>query len=146
MAAPVYGRQYIRFAETGLVPDAAAIPQFRVVQATGTTDPTSVTNVFSAAGEALGVIQQEKNLASTGLATDLMREATIATSGLLLVEHDAANPLAVGDVLTVDVAGKASVTGVSGTNHFAVTVNATTPIVRQLVGIGGQDMVLVSFN
>tara|TARA_R110001592_G_scaffold87827_6_gene259143 strand:+ start:5812 stop:6243 length:432 start_codon:yes stop_codon:yes gene_type:complete len=141
-AGPQYGKQYIRFAETGLVADNLAIPQFSVVQATGATDPTSITNVFAGAGECLGVLQQEFNTATTGYATDLLRLATVATSGLLLVAMDAANAVVVGTVLTVDATGRAS----SAAGAFAVTVDGTTPIVRQLVAIGGTSFALVSFN
>lgn len=142
-ASPVYGRQYIRFAETGLVADDLAIPQFSLVIDSGAgTDPTSITNVIAGAGEALGVLQQEFNLANTGLGTDLLRLGTVATSGLLLIAMDAANQLAIGDALTVDGVGQAS----AAAGAFAMTVNATTPIVRQLVNIGGVSMALVSFN
>ena len=140
-AGPQYGKQYIRFAETGLVADNLAIPQFRVVQVTGATEPASITNVFAGAGEALGVLQQEFNLASSGLGTDLLRLGTVATSGLLLVAMDAANAMTVGAVLTVDATGRASAVG----GAFAVTVNGSTPIVRQLVAIGGTSFALVSF-
>lgn len=139
-AAPQYGKQYIRFAETGLVADNLAIGQFRVVQATGATEPTSITNVFAGAGEALGVLQQEFNLASSGQGTDLLRLGTVATSGLLLVEMDAAAPQAAGDALAVDAEGRAAAGG------FAVTVNGGTPIVRQVVAIGGGSFALVSFG
>ena len=145
MANPQYGKQYIRFAETALVADNVAIPQFRlVIDAGAGTDPVTVTNVVAAAGEALGVIQQEKNLASTGYATDLYREATIATSGLLLIEMDGANALSAGDALTVDATGRASNAN-PGVGSFAMTVNGTTPVVRQVVAIGGLSQALVSF-
>ena len=140
-AGPQYGKQYIRFAETGLVADNLAIPQFRVVQVTGATEPASITNVFAGAGEALGVLQQEFNTTASGLGTDLLRLGTVATSGLLLVSMDAANAMTVGAVLTVDATGRASAVG----GAFAVTVNGSTPIVRQLVAIGGTSFALVSF-
>jgi len=141
-AGPQYGKQYIRFAETALVADNLAIPQFSLVQVTGTTEPPSITNVFAGAGEALGVLQQEFNTTASGLGTDLLRLGTVATSGLLLVAMDAANAVAIGDVLAVDAVGQASAAG----GVFAVTINGTTPIVRQLVTIGGTSFALVSFN
>ena len=140
-AGPQYGKQYIRFAETALVADNLAIPQFSVVQVTGSTDPASITNVFAGAGEALGVLQQEFNTTASGLGTDLLRLGTVATSGLLLVAQDAANAMTVGDALTVDATGRAS----SVAGGFAVTVNGTAPTVRQLVAIGGTSFALVSF-
>jgi hypothetical protein len=141
MAFPVYGKQFIRFAETALVPDALALEQFTLVainQATP-TDPPTLEQAVSA-GAAMGVIQQEFNLANTGSATDLARQATVATSGLLLLAADGANLQAQEDALLVDGNGKSSSAG------GAVTVAGTTPIVRQQVQIGGVDMVLVSFN
>ncbi len=140
MASPVYGKQFIRFAESGQAP-ATAIGQFLLVTISGATNPPTAA-VMAAAGEAWGVIQQQFNAADTGFATDLNRQATIATSGLLLVAADGANMQAVGDALKVDAAGKSSGAGGAG----AVTVNGTTPIVRQLVQVGGENFVLVSFT
>ncbi len=140
MASPVYGKQFIRFAESGQAP-ATAIGQFLLVTISGATNPPTAA-VMAAAGEAWGVIQQQFNAADTGFATDLNRQATIATSGLLLVTADGANMQAVGDALKVDGTGKSSAAGGAG----AVTVNGTTPIVRQLVQVGGENFVLVSFT
>lgn len=139
-AGPQYGKQYIRFAETALVADNLAIPQFSVVADSGAgTDPTSITNVIAAPGEVMGVLQQEFNLATSGFATDLLRLGTVATSGLLLVAMDAVNAVAIGDALTVNATGQAA------TGGSAVTVNGTAPQVRQLVTIGGTSFALVSF-
>ena len=141
MASPVYGKQYIRFAETAYVPPASAIPQFHLVtiNAAAPTDPPTAA-LMVAAGECWGVIQQRVNLAASGFATDLMRLNTIATSGLLLVAADGANLQSQNDALLVDAAGLSSSAG------GAVTSDGTTPIVRQQVVIGGVSMVLVSFN
>ena len=141
MATPVYGKQYIRFAETAYVPLNVAIPQFTLVtiNAAAPSDPPTAA-LMVAAGECWGVIQQRVNLAASGFATDLMRLNTIATSGLLLVAADGANLQAQNDALLVDAAGLSSSAG------GAVTSDGTTPIVRQQVVIGGVSMVLVSFN
>ena len=142
MATPVYGKQYIRFAETAYVPCTVAIPQFTLVtiDATAPTDPPTAA-LMVAAGEAWGVIQQQVNTCEPcNFATDRLRLNTIATSGLLLVAADAANLQVQNDALLVDGAGLSSSAG------GAVTVDATTPIVRQQVVIGGVAMVLVSFN
>ena len=141
MATPVYGKQFIRFAETALVPDASAIAQFSLVTIDSTvpSEPPTIA-LMAAAGEAFGVLQQEFNLATSGYATDLLRLGTVATSGLLLVAADNANLQTQGDALLVDANGMSSSAG------GAVTVDATTPIVRQQVVIGGVAMVLVSFN
>ena len=141
MATPVYGKQFIRFAETALVPDASAIAQFTLVTIDNAvpSEPPTIA-LMAAAGEAFGVLQQEFNLANSGYATDLLRLGTVATSGLLLVAADNANLQTQGDALLVDANGMSSSAG------GAVTVDATTPIVRQQVVIGGVAMVLVSFN
>ena len=141
MATPAYGKQFIRFAETALVPDASAIAQFSLVtiDAAVPSEPPTIA-LMAAAGEAFGVLQQEFNLANSGYATDLLRLGTVATSGLLLVAADNANLQVQGNALLVDANGMSSSAG------GAVTVDGTTPIVRQQVVIGGVAMVLVSFN
>ena len=139
MATPVYGKQFIRFAETGLVEDATALEQFTLVKTAGATEPPTLA-LMTAAGEAFGVLQQDVPAVDLDKATTLARLGTVATSGLLLVAADGANLQAQGDALLVDGNGKSSSAG------GAVTVAATTPIVRQQVVIGGVAMALVSFN
>ena len=141
MATPVYGKQFIRFAETGLVPDATALEQFTLVTIDNAapTDPPTL-ELMVAAGEAFGVLQQDMPAVDADKATTLQRLGTVATSGLLLVAADAANLQVQNDALLVNTSGKSSSAG------GAVTVTATTPIVRQQVVIGGVAMALVSFN
>ena len=139
MATPVYGKQFIRFAETGLVPDATALEQFTLVKTSGATEPPTL-ELMAAAGEAFGVLQQDMPAVDADKATTLQRLGTVATSGLLLVAADGANLQAQGAPLLVDANGKSSSAG------GAVTVASTTPIVRQQVVIGGVAMALVSFN
>ena len=140
-ALPVYGKQFIRFAESARVPDNLALDQFVLVtinNAPATEPPTLALAV--GAGEVFGVLQQKFNLSTSGFATDLNRQATVATSGLLLVSADAANLQTQNDALKVDGSGLSSSAGA------AVTVDGTTPIVRHQVQVGGVPMVLVSFN
>ena len=142
MATPVYGKQFIRFAETGLVPDAVALTQFRVVAidtAAGTEPPTLK---VSDGGESFGVLQQDVPAVDAGKATTLQRLGTVATSGLLLVEADAASKPGQNDPLEVNASGIA----VAVAGGSPVLVNGTSPIVRQQVMIGGVFHVLVSFN
>jgi hypothetical protein len=139
MATPVYGKQFIRFAETGLVEDATALEQFTLVKTVGATEPPTLA-LMVGAGEAFGVLQQDVPAVDLDKATTLQRLGTVATSGLLLVAADSANLQAQGASLLVDGNGKSSAAG------GAVTVAATTPIVRQQVVIGGVAMALVSFN
>ena len=140
-ATPVYGKQYIRFAESGRVDDNVALDQFVLVtidNAPVTEPPTAALMV--AAGECWGVIQQKFNLSTSGFATDLNRQATIATSGLLLIQSEGgANAQAQNDALKVSANGKSSSAG------GAVTQDGTTPIVRQHLTVGGLPYVLVSF-
>ena len=141
MASPVYGKQFTRFAETGLVADAVALNQFTLVavDATVPTEPPTLAQA-TGAGEIMGVLQQDVLAVDADKATTLQRLGTVATSGLLLVAADAANLQAQSDALLVDANGKSSSAGA------AVTVAGTAPQVRQVVSIGGVDMVLVSFN
>ena len=141
MASPVYGKQFIRFAETGLVADAVALNQFTLVavDAAVPTEPPTLAQA-TGDGEIMGVLQQDVLAVDADKATTLQRLGTVATSGLLLVAADAANLQAQSDALLVDANGKSSSAGA------AVTVAGTAPQVRQVVSIGGVDMVLVSFN
>ncbi len=148
MASPVYGKQYIRFAETFLVAQGTVVNEFRVVELTsspGAHPPLLVEQ--SNGGAAVGVAQYtlNDNVPATGFATDDVRLLTVATSGLLLVAADgtlAAND--VGTALEVVAGGLASDAGTAGS--AAVTVNGTTPIIRDVLDIGGEQYALVSFN
>ena len=142
MATPVYGKQFIRFAETGLVPDAVALTQFRVVAIDETAGTEPATLKVSDGGESFGVLQQDVPAVDAEKATTLQRLGTVATSGLLLVEADSSSKPVQNDALEVNASGVA----VANSAGSAVTVNGTSPIVRQQVMIGGVFHVLVSFN
>ena len=142
MATPVYGKQFIRFAETGLVPEATALTQFRVVaidEAEGTEPPTLK---VSDGGESFGVLQQDVPAVDADKATTMQRLGTVATSGLLLVEADASSKPVQNIPLEVNASGIA----VAQSAGSAVLVNGTSPIVRQQVMVGGIFHVLVSCN
>ena len=69
------------------------------------------------------------------------RQLTVATSGLLLVEVDPLSAaLTLNTQLAVNTLGQAVAVG--GT---AVSVDGTTPLIRENVTIGGRKLVLVSF-
>ena len=140
-ALPVYGKQYIRFAESAIVPDALVVEAFTLVEinAAAPTEPPTIA-IMNGAGEAFGVIQQRFNASDSGFATDLNRQGTVATSGLLLVRADPAALQTQNQALAVDGTGRSQAGG------GAVTVNGTTPIVRHQVLVGGINMVLVSFD
>ena len=138
MATPVYGKQYIRFAETALVPENLPLEQFTLVEITApVTEPPTI-GVAQGAG-CFGVLQQDMPAVDPERAVTLPRQATVATSGLLLVKADAGNLPAQKLGLFVNGAGEAAAAGT------AITVNGTQPTVRQLVQIGGVNHVLVSF-
>jgi hypothetical protein len=147
MSTPIYGKQYIRFAETFQVAQGTAVNQFRVVELTGAPGahpPLLVEQ--SNGGASVGVSQftLNDNVPPTGFATDETRMLSVATSGLLLVEGDgtlAANDI--GTALEVIAGGLASDAGTVGST--AVTVNGTTPIIRDVLDIGGEQFALVSF-
>ena len=139
-ASPVYGKQYIRFAETGVAADATALKQFTLVKVGATATEPPTIELLAATGEAWGVLQQDIPAVDEERAVTLPRLGTVATSGLLLVEADGSNLQTQGDALKVDAQGRSSSAG------GAVTVGSTTPIVRQQVVVGGTNMVLVSFN
>ena len=140
MATPVYGKQFIRFAETGVVADATALNQFTLVKTGAAATEPPTLELLATPGEAFGVLQQDVPAVDLDKATTLARLGTVATSGLLLVSADGANLQTQGDALLVDAQGRSSSAG------GAVNVSSTTPTVRQQVMIGGVAMVLVSFN
>ena len=143
MATPVYGKQFIRFAETGIAKGVDLLPQFRVVKIDNAPATEPPTVELSDGGESFGVLQQEVPAYDADKATTISRLCTVATSGLLLVEALAAPAGPVqNDPLSVNADGVAVASG----SGAAVEVNGTAPTVRQVVTIGGVNHVLVSFN
>lgn len=140
MATPVYGKQFIRFAETALVPETNDLNQFTVVSinTAAATEPPTVE--YSTGGDSMGVNQSDILAIDPDRAVTFPRLATVATSGLLLVQADDAAVPAQGAALSV----KDGIATTSGGSP--VTVNGTAPTVRQQVVIGGISHVLVSFN
>ena len=135
-AAPAYGKQYIRFAETFTADPSVAIGEFRAVSA-GTTVGTCTLPGATPTG-ILGINQAFIPLFADAPASP--RLATVATSGLLLVEVDPASaPIAYNSPLKVNAVGQASAAGTT------VTADGTTPTVRDVIDIGGRRMVTVSF-
>lgn len=143
MDKPVYGHQLIRFAETvpaGQV-GTAELPAHRVVgfnlDATG--DPLEAQGEASGANFATLGVNQFTIPASTDNGPAVgPRNASVATSGLLLVEVDTSNVPVPGAALKVVAGGKAS----SAVGAFVVTVNGTTPTIREVYG----DFAIVSFS
>lgn len=157
-AAPIYGKQYIRYAETWQAaldaeagsPAAVAagtqvgiveVGELRVVAYLTTAGPNvaSAPDAFAAfTGEICGVNQAYM---PTALAQPYTaRQLTVATSGLLLVEVDpTAGAIGLNTQLQVNDLGQATDAGT------AVTLDGTTPLTREEILIGGRRLMLVSF-
>lgn len=159
-SAPIYGKQYIRYAETfeaavdaeaGSPAEAAAgtavgvveIGELRVVTYVTSAGPNvaaqpDALNAGNWTGLIAGVNQAYM---PTALAQPYTaRQLTVATSGLLLIEVDPASAaININTPLQVNTAGQAVAAGT------AVNLDGTTPIVRENVTIGGRRLALVSF-
>ena len=148
-SGPVYGKQFIRYAETweaptdtqGGVVGTVEIGELRAVSYATWAGPN-----YAAAGDAFtvaptSIVGINQAYMPTALAQPYTaRQLTIATSGLLLIEVDpASGAIALASQLQVNLLGQATAAGT------AVTLDGTTPLIRENVTIGGRDLVLVSF-
>ena len=148
-AGPIYGKQYIRYAETweaaidtqGGVVGTVEIGELRAVSYATWAGPN-----YAAAGDAFtvaptSIVGINQAYMPTALAQPYTaRQLTVATSGLLLIEVDPASAaIALATQLQVNLLGQATAAGT------AVTLDGTTPLVRENVTIGGRELVLVSF-
>ncbi len=160
-AAPIYGRQYIRYAETweaavdaevGSPDDLAAgtnvgiveIGELRAVVYATFAGPNVAADPGAIVGFAGNIVGINQAYMPTALAQPYTaRQLTVATSGLLLVEVDPAlapGAITLGSRLRVNDLGQAVAAGGQLT-----TLDGTTPLVRENVDIGGRNLVLVSF-
>ena len=148
-SAPCYGKQFIRYAETweaptdtqGGVVGTVEIGELRAVSYATWAGPN-----YAAAGDAFtvaptSIVGINQAYMPTALAQPYTaRQLTVATSGLLLIEVDpASGAIALASQLQVNLLGQATAAGT------AVTLDGTTPLVRENVTIGGRRLVLVSF-
>ena len=148
-SGPIYGRQYIRYAETweaptdtqGGVVGTVEIGELRAVSYATWAGPN-----YAAAGDAFtvaptSIVGINQAYMPTALAQPYTaRQLTVATSGLLLIEVDPASAaITLATQLQVNLLGQATAAGT------AVTLDGTTPLIRELVDIGGRNLVLVSF-
>jgi len=152
-AAPIYGKQYIRYAETWEAPvntEGGAIGTVEIGELRAVSYATWAGPNYAAAGDAFNPAAAQTTIVGinqaympTALAQpNTARQLTVATSGLLLIENDPASPFVnanLNDPLAINAAGQASLTGT------AVTLDGTTPRIREIVQIGGRNLVLVSF-
>jgi hypothetical protein len=159
-AAPIYGKQYIRYAETweattgvqagsplstaagGATIGICEIGELRVVSFASYLVPqqpnvaAGVDSFASIPGNICGVNQAYM---PTALAQPYTaRQLTVATSGLLLIEATGA-AISLNSALQVNALGQAVAAGTP------VLLDGTTPIIRENVTIGGRRLVLVSF-
>ena len=159
-SAPIYGKQYIRYAETweattgvqagsplstaagGATIGICEIGELRVVSFASYLVPqqpnvaAGIDSFASIPGNICGVNQAYM---PTALAQPYTaRQLTVATSGLLLIEATGA-AISLNSALQVNALGQAVAAGTP------VLLDGTSPIIRENVTIGGRRLVLVSF-
>jgi len=155
-SAPIYGKQYIRYAETWEAPinSQAGLPgvvevgELRCVTYATWAGPNyaSTGDFFNPAAAQATIVGVNQAYVPTQLASpNSPRQMTVATSGLLLVEQEfgaGATPFTSANLnapLAINQYGQAKLGGT------AVTLDGTTPRIREIVTIGGRNLVLVSF-
>jgi hypothetical protein len=157
-SAPIYGKQYIRYAETweaavnaeagspaataaGTATGIVEVGELRVVSYLVSAGPNvaAAPDAFATAPSTICGVNQA--YMPTALAQPYTaRQLTVATSGLLLIEVDPASAaITLNTPLQVNLLGQATVAGT------AVTNDGTTPLIREIVDIAGRKLVLVSF-
>jgi len=149
-AAPIYGKQYIRYAETfeaAVDTQGGAVGTVEIGELRAVSYATYAGPNVAAAGDAFTsapttIVGINQAYMPTALAQPYTaRQLTVATSGLLLVEVDpASGVIALNTPLQINLLGQAVAAGGTG-----VTLDGTTPLIRENVNIGGRRLVLVSF-
>ena len=148
-SAPIYGRQYIRYAETWEAPvdtQGGAVGVVEIGELRAVSYATWAGPNYAAAGDAFTVapttiVGVNQAYMPTALAQPYTaRQLTVATSGLLLVEVDPASAaIALNTQLQINLLGQATAVGTP------VLYDGTQPLTRENVTIGGRRLVLVSF-
>jgi hypothetical protein len=148
-AAPVYGKQYIRYAETweAAVNDQSGAAGVVEIGELCAVSPANWAGAFGAAVGAFFTSQPtvicgvNQAYVPTALAQPYTaRQMTVATSGLLLIEvAPLSASFGLNSNLAINGLGQADAGGTT------VTMNGVTPVVREEVTIGGRRLVLVSF-
>ena len=150
-SAPIYGKQYIRYAETfeaAVNTESGVVGTVEIGELRAVSYATWAGPNVAAAGDAFIVPPttivgiNQAYMPSTLAQPYTARQLTVATSGLLLVEVDPVSTPAptLNTQLRINLLGQAVPTG--GT---LVTLDGTTPLIRENVTIGGRKLVLVSF-
>jgi hypothetical protein len=148
-SAPIYGRQYIRYAETweAAVDDQAGNPgivevgELRAVSYATWAGPNVAAPGTYFTVQPTTIVGVNQAYMPTALAQPYTaRQLTVATSGLLLIEVDpASGAIGLGTQLNVNPLGQAIAAGTP------VLYDGTQPLIRENVNIGGRRLVLVSF-
>ena len=148
-AGPVYGKQFIRYAETWEAPtdtQGGAIGTVEIGELRAVSYATFAGSNYAAAGDAFtvaptSIVGINQAYMPTALAQPYTaRQLTVATSGLLLIEVDPLSAaITLATQLQVNLLGQATAAGTP------VTLDGTTPLVRENVTIGGRTLVMVSF-
>lgn len=163
-SAPIYGKQYIRYAETWEAPvnsqaglaNVVDVGELRCVTYATWAGPN-----YACTGEFFNPAVAQATIAGVNQAyvpavvasPNSPRQMTVATSGLLLVEQDtdpgavfptppAPTPFTNANLnfpLAINAYGQAKLGGT------LVTIDGTTPRIREIVTIGGRNLALVSF-
>ena len=148
-AAPVYGKQYIRYAETweaAVDTQGGAIGTVEIGELRAVSYATWAGPNVAAAGDAFTVAPtticgvNQAYMPSALAQPYTARQLTVATSGLLLIEVDPTSAvIGLNTQLQVNLLGQATAAGTP------VTLDGTLPLIRENVDIGGRRLVLVSF-
>lgn len=148
-AAPVYGKQYIRYAETweaAVDTQGGAIGTVEIGELRAVSYATWAGPNVAAAGDAFTVAPtticgvNQAYMPSALAQPYTARQLTVATSGLLLIEVDPTSAvIGLNTQLQVNLLGQATAAGTP------VTMDGTQPLIRENVDIGGRRLVLVSF-
>lgn len=148
-AAPIYGKQFIRYAETWEAPvddQAGNLGVVEIGELRAVSFAFWAGANYAAAGDAFTVqpttiVGVNQAYMPSALAQPYTaRQLTVATSGLLLIEVDPASAaIAPGSSLQINNLGQATAAGT------AVLFQSSQVIVREAVNIGGRKLVLCSF-
>ena len=157
-SAPIYGKQYIRYAETweaavnaevgspaataaGTTIGIVEVGELRAVSylVSGGPSVAAAGDAFAAAPDTICGVNQAY-MPTTLAQPNTARQLTVATSGLLLIEvAPASAAIVLNTPLEVNTLGQATAAG------QAVTLDGTTPTIRENINIAGRKLVLVSF-
>ena len=148
-AAPIYGKQFIRYAETWEAPvddQAGNLGVVEVGELRAVSYATWAGPNYAAAGDAFTVqpttiVGVNQAYMPSALAQPYTaRQLTVATSGLLLIEVEPTSAaIAPGSSLQINNLGQATAAGT------AVMYQGSSVIIREAVNIGGRKLVLCSF-